>query len=102
MPRRDCAIEFVQRWKTTASLAEQSSTLSELVQLLNGYTAEKMHLLCCILCAGTRKLSRCAPALAEWSASFFVNTEKAHSVLVTWPSCSEIVSGSIKVSSGAF
>ena len=84
VPRRDCAIEFVQRWKTTASLAEQSSTLSELVQLLNGYTAG-MHLLCCILCAGTRNYPGAPPALAEWSASFFVNTEKAHSVLVTWP-----------------
>jgi hypothetical protein len=84
VPRRDCAIGFVQWWKTTASLAVQSSSLLELVQLLNGYTAG-MHLSCCILCAGTRNYPGAPPAAAEWSASFFVNTEKAHTVLVTWP-----------------
>ena len=84
VPPRDCVRAFVQRWKTTVSLADQSSVLSELVKLLNGYTAG-MHLLCCILCAGTRNYPGAPPAAAEWSASFFINTEKGHPVLVTWP-----------------
>jgi hypothetical protein len=84
VPRRDRAIEFVQCWKANASLALRSSTFSELVRSLNGYTAG-MHLLCCILCTGTRNYPGAPPAIAEWAASFFVNTEKGHAVLVSWP-----------------
>lgn len=84
VPRRDSVIGFVQCWKATAWLALQSSTFSELVRSLNGYTAG-MHLLCCILCTGTRNYPGAPPAMAEWSASFFVNTEKGHGVLLSWP-----------------
>lgn len=84
VPLRESVNKFVRQWKSIPSAALASSTLSELAEMLNGYTAG-VQLLCCVLCSGTRNNPGGPPANAECWDSFFVNMEKDQPVLINWP-----------------